>query len=166
MRKWQWAFAVAAAVWALSLPAAAFEASRPAAGPLGYGFAFVIYTIGHLVCHQRPERSFHLWAAQLPVCARCVGLYVGATLSAAAIVLTSDVGPGRYWAAWNVGRIPGRSKPAPAALLLFAAIPTALTLVYEWTTGRAPTNIVRASTALTLGSVVAVLLLSRLKQAE
>ena len=29
------------------------------------------------VCHQLPERSFHLWGCPLAVCARCAGLYAG-----------------------------------------------------------------------------------------
>ena len=161
MRKWQWAFVSAAAVWTLSLPVAAFEASRTAAAPLGYGFAFVIYAIGSLVCHQRPERSFYLWGAQLPVCARCVGLYLGATLAAAATLLAPEVGRRRRRAGWNALRISSRLK-----LLFCAALPTLLTLVYEWTTGRAPTNSVRGVTAAALGSGLAVLLLSGLEQPE
>jgi len=27
-----------------------------------------LYAVGSQICHQRPERSFHLFAAQLPVC--------------------------------------------------------------------------------------------------
>jgi len=44
--------------------------------PLGFalerGFA--------LVCHQRPERSFSLFGAPLAICARCLGIYLGAAL--------------------------------------------------------------------------------------
>lgn len=29
------------------------------------------------ICHQIPERSFHLAGAAIPVCARCLGLYCG-----------------------------------------------------------------------------------------
>ena len=28
-------------------------------------------------CHQRPERSFHIWGKQLPLCARCTGIVLG-----------------------------------------------------------------------------------------
>jgi len=31
-----------------------------------------------LVCHQRPERSFWLFGAPVAVCARCLGIYIGA----------------------------------------------------------------------------------------
>lgn len=36
-----------------------------------------LYAAGSVVCHQIPERSFHLAGVQLPVCARCTGLYLG-----------------------------------------------------------------------------------------
>src|SRR5688500_5253677 len=43
-----------------------------------------MYAAGALVCHQRPERSFYIEDAQLPVCARCFGLYAGALLGVVA----------------------------------------------------------------------------------
>ena len=49
------------------------------AGPVApTPIATLLYAIGSVICHQRPERSFHLDAVQLPVCARCLGIYVGA----------------------------------------------------------------------------------------
>lgn len=33
-----------------------------------------------LVCHQRPERSFWLFGAPIAVCARCLGIYLGAAI--------------------------------------------------------------------------------------
>lgn len=36
--------------------------------------------IGYAVCHQLPERSFHIAGEQLPLCARCSGTFVGALL--------------------------------------------------------------------------------------
>ena len=44
----------------------------------------VVYAAGSLVCHQIPERSFHLGGSQLAVCARCVGIYAGAAGGAVA----------------------------------------------------------------------------------
>jgi uncharacterized membrane protein len=34
--------------------------------------------VGYAICHQIPERSFHMHGEQLPLCARCTGIYMGA----------------------------------------------------------------------------------------
>jgi uncharacterized membrane protein len=34
--------------------------------------------VGYAICHQLPERSFHMAGQQLPLCARCTGIYMGA----------------------------------------------------------------------------------------
>jgi uncharacterized membrane protein len=33
-----------------------------------------------LICHQRPERSFWLFGGAVAVCARCLGIYLGAAV--------------------------------------------------------------------------------------
>ena len=43
--------------------------------------------IGYSICHQIPERSFHLGGHQLPLCARCTGTYIGVALGFTAIAL-------------------------------------------------------------------------------
>jgi uncharacterized membrane protein len=50
----------------------------------GAPLSALTYLFGSAICHQRPERSFHVGPAQLPVCARCFGLYAGAALGATA----------------------------------------------------------------------------------
>jgi uncharacterized membrane protein len=37
-------------------------------------------SIGYAVCHRIDLRSFHLGVRQLPLCARCTGMYLGAVL--------------------------------------------------------------------------------------
>lgn len=32
--------------------------------------------ITSLICHRKPERSFHIKGHQFPVCARCTGFYI------------------------------------------------------------------------------------------
>src|SRR5260221_11119827 len=71
--------------WAAIVPFAAFAASRPQGPSLGYAFALSAYAIGHVICHQLPARSFHLWGAVLPVCARCTGIYAGAAVVSRAL---------------------------------------------------------------------------------
>lgn len=39
--------------------------------------------IGYAVCHRIPERSFHIGDRQLPLCARCSGMYLGAMIGLA-----------------------------------------------------------------------------------
>src|SRR5687768_14239891 len=53
--------------------------------------AALMYAGGSVICHQRPERSFHLAGAQLPVCARCMGLYVGGAVGALLWVTAAGV---------------------------------------------------------------------------
>jgi len=42
------------------------------------GFFEKADAIGYAVCHRIPERSFHIGNYQLPLCARCSGMYLGA----------------------------------------------------------------------------------------
>jgi uncharacterized membrane protein len=139
-----WVIAAAALTWAIALPLAAFAASRSEAPAPVYAFALVVYGLARVVCHQLPERSFHLWSAPMPVCARCTGIYAGAALAALA-------GPARW--------IGGTTERVRTALAL-AAAPTAATFVFEWATGRMPPGWVRALTGALLGAVVARVVLS------
>lgn len=136
-------FLAGSTIWAAAIPLAAFAASRPAAATAAYGFALTIYAIGHVVCHQLPARSFHVWAASLPVCARCTGIYAGAAATAVAMSV-------RRWRP-DATRGPSYAR----AVLLLALAPTAATLVFEWTTGTMPANWIRALAGLPLGAAVA-----------
>ncbi|MGH8188115.1 MAG: DUF2085 domain-containing protein, partial [Steroidobacteraceae bacterium] len=49
---------------------------------LGVALSGITYAFGSVICHQRPERSFRIGLATLPVCARCTGLYAGAAVAA------------------------------------------------------------------------------------
>lgn len=37
---------------------------------------------GRIGCHQKPERSLYLKGYQMPVCARCTGVFIGYMISA------------------------------------------------------------------------------------
>jgi uncharacterized membrane protein len=134
------AFVAAAIGWAGALPLATWAASIPHAARAWYAAAFVVYGAGSFVCHQLPQRSFYLWATQMPVCARCTGIYAGAALTALASVTAS--------------RRAAAGTNARTALVL-AAVPTLATLAYEWTTGHVPSNLTRAMAGVPLGGVVA-----------
>jgi uncharacterized membrane protein len=109
---------------------------------LAHGYTLlpaVIYEAGGLICHQRPERSFHLAGVQLPVCARCFGLYasgaVGAVAAAVGGMPSSRAGEDRY----------------AALVLALAAAPTAITLAVEWIGLLHPGGAARAVAAIPLG---------------
>jgi uncharacterized membrane protein len=103
--------------------------------------AGVAYLLGSLVCHQLPDRSFHIGASQLPVCARCLGIYAGVAVSMVFWVLSS--------------RVPGSTVPGSRALLIAGAIPTAATVALEWLGMWEPSNVARVFAGLPLGAVVA-----------
>jgi len=134
------AFVAAAAAWAAVIFLAPLAAHRP--GSAASGFAWAVYSVGHLVCHQLPERSFALLATPLPVCARCTGLYVGAAAAALFVPAFDDARRRRILA-------------GARALLVVVAIPTAVTLAYEWTTGVMPANWMRAAAGVPLGAAIA-----------
>jgi uncharacterized membrane protein len=137
----------AAVLWAASLPAAAYLATL-SSGPAQL-LAVAVYGLGSALCHQRPDRSFHLFAEQLPVCARCTGLYMGAALIAVS----------RLWGVRSV--MPAADlTPAARRLLTIAALPLAASIVYEWSTGDVPSNLARAATGIILGAAVAYVILA------
>ena len=169
------AFVAATVTWALLLPLVPFLASRPHATSIGAALLIAAYAIGGVICHQLPERSFHLWTAQMPVCARCAGIYFGAAV--AAIVASVERGvpaSARSEISRAMARLAGapeaqrrqprgrgpESAPPPRpdllrAVLLGAALPTLATLVYEWTTGHMPAHSIRAAAGAPLGATVA-----------
>ena len=142
--------AAAAVLWAAALPTAAYAASRPAGGGW-HVFGLAVYALGSAICHQQPERSFEAFGAQIPVCARCLGIYVGAALSGvgSAIVPMPSM---RMHA--NAGTV--------RLVLLAAALPALLSLLYEWTTGQVPSNWTRAATGAVLGGTVMLAIASQM----
>jgi uncharacterized membrane protein len=110
---------------------------------IGFAVAFA-YSAGAIVCHQLPERSFVVAGRQLPVCARCTGLYLGVALGLFGWLVLRWV-----WAsARNV-----RPRPALTALWI-CGVPTAI----SWATGVLGlwdgSNATRAALALPLGLAI------------
>ena len=119
-------------------------------------FLAFLYATGSVICHQLPERSFFLEGRQLPVCARCTGLY----LSGAAGILG--------WFTWKMARgwrriatprkvrvvgAPVVMRPRAAlAIVITAGVPTALSyatgVIGVWD----GSNITRALLAVPLGA--------------
>jgi uncharacterized membrane protein len=152
-----WAFAAASVLWALSLPVSAAVQAYANGESIWRGATLVVYIIGNFVCHQRPERSFHLASISLPVCARCVGIYAGAALVGIVVVVKRSnlSNPSNLL---NPSNLSSRARLA----LLVGALPSIGTLVYEWTTGRVPANAIRALSGAPLGAAAAFVVVASL----
>jgi uncharacterized membrane protein len=117
--------------------------------------AAIVYAAGSLVCHQLPERSFHWHGAQLAVCARCTGIYLG-TCSAAVL---APLPPSMY-VRWS------GSRRRTGWLLAAAAVPTVATVMAEWAGWWSPSSAVRAGTGVLLGVAGAVVVVAAFGSAE
>ncbi len=151
VRAWRRVLAGGAMLWALLVVFSPWLASSPFARPILAPLSAAAYLVGSVVCHQRPDRSFHLWGARLPVCGRCTGLYVGAGVGAAA--------------AWAFGRWRRTVRRAGAAgpvawrsWLIGSALPTAVSVCGETAGWWHGSNGGRAAAALPLGLVVGAVL--------
>ena len=115
--------------------------------------AAVTYAAGSLICHQRPERSFQHEGAQYPVCARCLGLYVGALAGVLAWCAVGGFGvvvstTGRRWLNADTAR---RS-------LVVVALPTVTSVALAWAGVWETDNVARALLALPLGAIIAAII--------
>ena len=101
-------------------------------------FAATIYKIFSYVCHQIPERSFHLAGHQFAVCSRCTGLYVGFAVATLvyplARSLTRTDTPRRRW-------------------LILAAVPLLIDFSLTYFGVWSNTHLTRFSTGALLGAV-------------
>jgi uncharacterized membrane protein len=148
------AFAVASIAWAATIPLAALLAARAHASVPATALVAAVYVMGSVICHQLPDRSFHLWGAQLPVCARCAGIYAGAAIAVGVL----SVGHRFSSALRGVRGATGDAALARRVFIL-AALPAAATLAYEWITAHVPGNPIRAVSGLPIGVAVAWLVL-------
>jgi uncharacterized membrane protein len=114
------------------------------------------YIIGSYICHQRPERSFWIAGAPMPVCARCTGLYASAALGA--IVAARH--------AARDARIHSMAATRVRTLFFAAAVPTIVTLAVEWVGIGHPSTIVRALAALPLGATAGWIVTNAIRHAE
>lgn len=124
------------------------------------GFSGKLGAIGYAVCHRIPERSFHIGLIQLPLCARCSGMYLGAVVG---LVFQSIMG-------WKRSRAPSRAVIAVlAAFVLSFGIDGANSYLYMLKDIRPgflanvpnlyiPTNTLRLLTGSGMGLGIAALL--------
>ena len=137
---------------AVALAAVAWMALLVAAPLLPVPAAALLYAAGSLICHQISERSFHVHMFQLPVCARCLGLYAGGELGCVAAAVRV-VGPA-------VTRRPLLAGSGRYALTVIAALPTVVTFLLEWVGGWHISNATRALAGVPLGFAVAFVVVS------
>ncbi len=134
-------------MWAVSLIAAPYQTTHHPAQRSSLRPAALVYVVGGIVCHQLPERSFHAWGAQLPVCTRCVGLYAAAPFGAALALVWGTGRPRRV-------RVPMGGATWLRAVLVVAALPTLVTWVGEWAGLMEVPGWIRTAAAAPLGVAV------------
>lgn len=132
-RRFTFALAGLALLWAAALLVAPL---------LPTAMAAALYAAGSLICHQMPERSFHVDGFQLPVCGRCLGLYLGGVMGASA----GAVAPQRH-------RLTSAARRFAVTAAL--AVPTLTTLVLEHALGWPLSNTTRALSAVPLAAAIA-----------
>ena len=138
----------AAIAWPLVAGAAVWQRTLSVSVP---AWTAVVYVAASRICHQRPERSFHTHDVKWPVCARCAGLYLAAPFAALAAFRRRSM---------------SASRLQPLRLVALAAIPTALTLFWEWGGLGTPSNLVRFATALPLGAAVAFVVIATVTERQ
>ena len=109
------AFTAATLGWLLLILAVPAALARESGGRVVTLVSAGAYLMGGVVCHQRPDRSFHPGGVQMPVCARCAGLYLGAGVGvlAAGARRRRGIGPAAG-AAERRGLGEGRSDGKPS----------------------------------------------------
>jgi uncharacterized membrane protein len=137
------ALTVLSILWLAAILTAPFGATLP-------------YVIGSAICHQRPERSFWIAGAPMPVCARCTGLYASAAFGSVLALTAAH--------ASRTSRL-GSSRRVRLALGV-AAVPTAITLVVEWLGLASPSPVVRAAAAVPIGAAMGWIVTTAVKHAE
>jgi uncharacterized membrane protein len=140
---WAQAFLILTVAWLVTLVSVPFAMAHETGGRPVAVVSAGTYVVGGLICHQRSDRSFRLWGVQMPVCARCAGLYGGATLGA----MMAGV--------WGAGR--RRRVPAVSTVrwvLLGAAVPTGASVGMEVLGVFEGSTVIRAAGAIPLGAAV------------
>ena len=122
--------------------------------------------IAYAVCHRIAERSFHIGSIQLPLCARCTGMYLGAVTG---LVFQSMRG-------WKRSRMPGWGILAILGVFVLAfgidGVNSYLYLLKQIRPGLLPqipniyipNNTLRLLTGSGMGLVIAAMLLPAFNQ--
>ena len=132
--------------WAALLLAIPYALSHEPSSTPQRAVSAVVYMVGGFVCHQLPERSFHLWEGQVPVCARCAALYWAAPFG-----LIAALGFDRKRCAVDSSA----TLHVLRFIVVASAVPTLATVAIEWAGLAELSNAARAVSAIPLGLSVA-----------
>ena len=108
---------------------------------LTHGFpalGLAVYRGFAIVCHQQPERSFWIFGAEMAICARCLGIYLGAA----------------------AGLLFGTSRRIAFRLLIVAAALNLLDVVTEFAALHGNWVAIRFVLGLVLGAAAALMISS------
>ncbi|HXT62279.1 MAG TPA: DUF2085 domain-containing protein [Pyrinomonadaceae bacterium] len=107
-------------------------------------FSSAIYQAFSFLCHQIPERSFHLAGEQFAVCSRCTGLYAGFALATLSYPLFRSL----------------RRTDTPRIIWLFAsAVPLAVDFSLTYFGIWQNNHFTRFTTGVLFGAVAAIFVL-------
>ena len=108
--------------------------------------------VGYAVCHRIDLRSFHLGIRQLPLCARCTGMYLGALTTLIGFILTRG----------KAGAFPSRGIQIVlvgfAGLWALDGINSFLSIMPGFPYIYTPDNTLRLLTGTLLGSALATMI--------
>jgi uncharacterized membrane protein len=144
------AMAMAAAAWCAAIIAPPL---MHAAGL--HATAIVLRAMFAPLCHQVAERSFLIGGEPMAVCARCTGAYVGFLLGSLCLVVCAGV---------NRNRCGDGQRVPSAALLMLAALPSALDWLVERSGLQSANAVSRALTASVFGTVCVLYVLPAIEE--
>jgi len=116
--------------------------------PIEDVFVHIFNYVGHLVCHQLPERTLFIGGRYLPVCARDTGAYLGFYVGYLLLPMRRKeaCGPPNLW------------------ITLLMVAPMIIDVATQWIGFRTSTNELRLVTGLLFGVALAPLLVYSLSQ--
>lgn len=124
-------------VWCASIFSIPFLAEGNALSRKASGFITLFFSP---VCHQIPDRSFHIVGHTLAVCSRCTGIYIGFLFGVMLYPCFRDF---------------GKSTLPPQWILLVGILPIAVEVLFSLCRIIHPNNLCRFLTGFGAGNVTA-----------
>ncbi len=110
--------------------------------------------IGYAICHRIPERSLHVHDRPMPMCARCTGIYLGATAGLIVLARRGRLRAGRWPRLRLIAALMGAG-----ALYGIDGLNSYLTMFPGYTPLYTPHNTLRLLTGASFGLAMITLLL-------